>query len=410
MSSLEIKSSLNDFVPPPRITGRYEDTTAGGETVSAFIPIPLPPEPPLVMPSNSHFFLLFSDTNNKLSRMDALVEQLPSIPLFLAPYLEREAVLSSQIEGTQSSLDDLLMGETYSEGESMLDITETSNYLEALNHGIEKLNEGFPLTLRLMCEVHQILMRRGRGSNKQPGEFRRSQNWIGGTRPGNAVFVPPPPQHLMDCMGELEKFIQQENSFNPNLNPMPPLLRAALAHLQFETIHPFLDGNGRLGRMLISLILYDAKILHQPCLYLSLFFKQNRDEYYRLLNRVRLDGNWELWVEFFLTGVAHTAQHGTDLAHKLLKIVAIDEARIRSSVGSNRNVLRLHQYLQSRPLVSVTRASKEIGISFPTASKAFEKLVSLGLVRERTGKLRDRFFEYTDYFALLAEDTEPLPR
>ena len=242
--------------------------------------------------------------------MDALVEQLPSLPLFLSPYLEREAVLSSQIEGTQSSLDDLLMGEATADstGEAMLDITETSNYLKALDFGIKRLEEGFPLSLRLICELHQILMSSGRGSTKQPGEFRRSQNWIGGSRPSRAVFVPPPPQAVPSCMGELEKFIQQERSFDPNARIMPPLLRAALAHLQFETIHPFLDGNGRLGRMLISLILYDAKLLHQPCLYLSLFFKQHRDEYYQLLNQVRLDGSWELWLAFFLEGVSHTTQ------------------------------------------------------------------------------------------------------
>src|SRR5688572_4621434 len=290
-------------------SGKYEMTAVGGETVRAFIPNPLPPQPPLVMDGLQP---LLEAAVLALGRLDGVSTLLPDKSLFLYAYVRKEAVLSSQIEGTQSSLSDLLLFELEeAPGVLLDDVTEVSNYVGALDHGLERLRGGFPLSNRLIREIHGVLLSRGRGSGKEPGEFRRSQNWIGGTRPGNAVFVPPPHTTVPDAMAALERFLHHESG------SMPVLLRAALAHVQFETIHPFLDGNGRVGRLLITFLLCHAGVLREPLLYLSLHFKQQRAAYYELLDRVRRDGDWEAWLTFFLQGVKQVAEGAVSTADRL---------------------------------------------------------------------------------------------
>src|SRR5471030_3204592 len=279
--------------------GRYVTTLWGGEQVRAFVPPPLPPTPAVRLESIQ---LALERANHALGRLDGLAPVLPDLSRFIYAYVRKEAVLSSQIEGTQSSLSDLLLFESdEAPGVPVDDVQEVSNYVAALNHGMARLRGGFPLSLRLIREIHEILLLKGRGSEKQPGEFRRSQNWIGGTRPGNASFVPPPPELVLDCMSNLELFLHEDR---PDL---PLLIKAGLIHVQFETIHPFLDGNGRLGRLLITLYLCSQNVLQQPLLYLSLYFKTTRSDYYRLLQEVRETGAWEAWLEYFLEGVTETA-------------------------------------------------------------------------------------------------------
>ncbi|RLD99788.1 MAG: Fic family protein, partial [Aquificota bacterium] len=284
------------------LTGEYRITVVGGETIRAFVPEPLPPDPPLrFTPQRQQ---LLERATLALGRLDSITLLLPDPDIFLYAYVRREALLSSQIEGTQSSLSDLLLFELEeAPGVPFEDVVEVSNYVAALEHGTRRLQEGFPLCNRLIREMHALLLSRGRGSEKLPGEFRRTQNWIGGTRPGNAYFVPPPPDEVPRCMADLERFLNGENA------PYPTLVNAALAHVQFETIHPFLDGNGRMGRLLIAFVLHHGGILKRPLLYLSLYFKRHRDEYYRLLDLVRLEGDWEAWLDFFLEGVEQTAQN-----------------------------------------------------------------------------------------------------
>src|SRR5215216_5790149 len=288
-------------------TGRYETSTSGGEEVRALVPNQLPPQPPLEMSGTRQ--RLLERAILALGRLDSITTLLPDPQLFLYAYVRREAVLSSQIEGTQSSLSDLLLFELdEAPGVPFDDVVEVSGYVAALELGMARLRGGFPIANRLLREVHEKLLRSGRGADKQPGEFRRSQNWLGGTRPGNARFVPPPPQRVEDCMASLERAIHARDE------GLPVLVKAALAHVQFETIHPFLDGNGRVGRLLISLMLFDAGVLGQPLLYLSYYFKEHRSYYYDLLQQVRLEGDWERWIAFFLEGVAVTADQGAALA------------------------------------------------------------------------------------------------
>jgi Fic family protein len=320
-------------------------------------------------------------------------------------YVRKEALLSSQIEGTQSSLSDVLLFENDVRPQVPIeDVTDVSNYVAAVNHGMQRMREGFPLSFRLLREIHEILLRTGRGASRQPGEFRRTQNWIGGTRPGNALFVPPPPDRLGECLDALERFIHTED------DGLTPLVRAGLAHLQFETIHPFLDGNGRLGRLLITLMLCSAGVLREPVLYLSLFFKSRRSDYYRLLQEVREVGRWETWIEFFLTGVAETAEQATETARALTTLVEADRSRIAELGRASPSAVRVHDLLQRRPMVTIQAVSKELGLSLPTAGKTLGMLEKIGLVHETTGKRRNRLFEYSRYLALLDKGTEPLPR
>ena len=383
------------------VTGQYISSIAGGENVRAFVPNPLPPLPPLDL--NDARQALLERATLALGRLDSVSVLLPDPQLFLYAYVRREAVLSSQIEGTQSSLSDLLLFELDElPGTPFDDVVEVSNYVAALEHGMARLREGFPLCNRLLREIHARLMARGRGSDKAPGEFRRSQNWIGGTRPGNARFVPPPPQEVESCMTALERFIHGETS------NLPVLLKAALAHVQFETIHPFLDGNGRLGRLLIALLLHEGGALTQPLLYLSLYFKQHRSHYYTLLDQIRTDGDWEAWVDFFLEGVEQTAQGAVQTAQRLVTLFQKDTQRTQTSGRAAANALRVLDALRQRPLCSLRQLCHNTGMTFPTATKAMLTLMELGIVRELTGQRRNRVFVYDAYLNILNEGGEAL--
>ncbi|MHB1124233.1 MAG: Fic family protein [Ramlibacter sp.] len=390
-------------------TGRYASSVAGGETVRAFVPHPLPPVPPLELTGERQ--TLLERATLALGRLDSIALLLPDPQLFLYAYVRREAVLSSQIEGTQSSLSDLLLFELDEvPGVPFDDVVEVSNYVAALEHGMARLREGFPLSNRLLREMHARLMSRGRGSDKAPGEFRHSQNWIGGTRPGNARFVPPPPDEVEACMAALESFIHDAVATDGGraMNKLPVLLKAALAHVQFETIHPFLDGNGRLGRLLIAMLLHDGGVLRQPLLYLSLYLKQHRAVYYELLDRVRTEGDWEAWVDFFLEGVEQTAEGAVQTARRLVDLFQQDTQRVQAAGGRNATVLRVLDTLRQRPLCSLRQAGATAGISFPTASKAMLALVGMGIARELTGQRRNRVFVYDAYLNILNEGGEAL--
>jgi Fic family protein len=380
-------------------TGRYETTRVAGESVRAFLPHPLPPKPPLVLDGALQQAL--ESAVLAVGRLDGVSALLPDKSLFLYAYVRKEAVLSSQIEGTQSSLSDLLLFELdEAPGVPLDDVVEVSNYVAALDYGLDRLRGGFPLSNRLIREIHGILLSRGRGSGKEPGEFRRSQNWIGGTRPGTAVFVPPPHTAVPECMGELERFLHESG------DGLPALVRAGLAHVQFETIHPFLDGNGRVGRLLITFLLCHARVLRDPLLYLSLYLKQNRTRYYELLDEVRRTGDWETWLSFFVQGVRQTAEGAVATAEKLSDVFKEDRAAIEPKGRRAGSALRVHEALKARAISTMPQISKATGLSFPAASSAMEVLVELGIARELTGKRRNRVFVYDRYLAILNEGTE----
>jgi len=382
-------------------TGTYEITTVGGERVRAFIPRALPPNPSLQLDARARSEL--ERALLSLGRLDGVSSQLPNTHLFLYTYVRKEAVLSSQIEGTQSTLSDLLLFELKEEpGVPLDDVVEVSNYVRAMEHGLRRLREGFPLSNRLIREIHGLLLSRGRGQSKSPGEFRRSQNWIGGTRPGNAHFVPPPPQRVPEAMADLERFLHEPPA------SAPPLLKAALAHVQFETIHPFLDGNGRVGRLLLTLLLCTEGILAQPMLYMSLYLKQHRRRYYELLDAVRSHGEWEEWVEFFATGVADTAESAVTAARKLQEVADADRERIEALGRRAASAPEVHRVLQRTPIATIPRLAKKTRLTLPTIAKALNVLMELGIVREITGKQRRRVYSYGRYISLLSEGTEPL--
>lgn len=382
-------------------TGHYAQSIAGGETVRAFVPHPLPPVPPLDLSGSRQ--LLLERATLAIGRLDSICTLLPDPQLFLYAYVRREAVLSSQIEGTQSSLSDLLLYELdEAPGVPFDDVQEVSNYIAALEHGMARLREGFPLCNRLLREMHTQLMAKGRGSDKAPGEFRRSQNWLGGTRPGNARFVPPPPQEVEACMAALEGFFHGQN------DGLPTLARAALAHVQFETIHPFLDGNGRLGRLLIALLLHHGGLLTQPLLYLSLYLKQHRPVYYELLDRVRTHGDWEAWVDFFLEGVQQTASGAVQTAQRLVALFQQDTQRVQTLGSAAARALRVLEGLRQRPMCPLKQLASDSGLSFPTAAKAVQTLADLGIVHELTGRRRNRVFVYSAYLSILNEDGQAL--
>lgn len=376
-------------------SGIFLDTLTGGETVRAFLPLELPPDPPLEWTPKRQKHL--ERALLACGRLDGVSALLPDPERFLYAYVRREAVLSSQIEGTQSSLSDLLLFELEeAPGVPFEDVVEVSNYVSALEHGLARMGHqesGLPLSNRLIREVHGRLLSRGRGADKQPGEFRRSQNWNGGTRPGNARFVPPPPHLVADGMAALERFLH-----NPDI---PALVKAGLAHVQFETIHPFLDGNGRTGRLLIALILQQEGVLRQPLLYLSLYLKEHRNEYYRLLDVVRQEGDWEAWLDFFLDGVIQTADGAVDTAHRLLDLFDRDEKRLAESGRAAGSAQRAFAVLRRRPLVTIDGLVKDTGMTFPTASRAIEALKQRDIVRELTGKRRNRVFAYDGYLSIL---------
>lgn len=380
--------------------GRYvKSSVVGGESYNAYVPQPLPPNPALDMEA---LYPLLDQANTAIGRLDGMSMVLPDSSLFLYMYIRKEAVLSSQIEGTQSSLSDLLLFESQeAPGVPLDDVTEVSCYVTAMNYGLERVKE-FPLSLRLIKEIHAHLMSNARGGNKQPGEFRSSQNWIGGSRPGNAHFVPPPPEYIMEGLDNLEKFLHDETRH------LPILIKAALAHVQFETIHPFLDGNGRLGRLLITFILCVEGILKQPLLYLSLYLKSNRDLYYGHLQSVRQNGDWEAWIKFFLTGVIETAQQATETAQSIVALFSKDRAAIANSGKSTAAIFTIHGYLQQHPIVNTTRIKESTKLSLPTILRSLAVLESLKIVKEVTGKDRHKIFVYDQYLALLSKGTEPL--
>ncbi len=381
------------------LQGQYVTISTVGEQVQAFVPSPLPPDPPLVW--SPELRERFDQALLALGRLDSVSLLLPDTSLFLYMYIRKEAVLSSQIEGTQSSLSDLLLFELEQEpGVPLDDVQEVSNYVAALDHGLQRLAEPFPLSLRLIREIHRVLLAKGRGSDRDPGHFRRSQNWIGGTRPGNALFVPPPPEHVMEGMGRLELFLHDEPEHTPIL------VKAALAHVQFETIHPFLDGNGRVGRLLITLLLCSEKVLREPMLYLSLFFKTHRQRYYDLLNQVRLTGDWESWLDFFAQAVTETANQAVDTAQQLVRLAETDRTRINDLGRVAGSVLRVHRALLQRPIASARWVSEQIQLSPATVNTCLEHLERLQIVRERTGQRRNRLFSYTQYIEIMNQGTE----
>jgi Fic family protein len=389
---------------PKRITGRYERATLGGEEVAAFVPHALPPaNPPIVL--NAAQAARLRAAEQALVRLELAGEMVPSLDWFLYAFVRKEAVLSSQIEGTQATLVDLLTFEAQEGGEQSAapnaDVEEVCNYLDALAYSRAQLADpkGLPLSMRLLSEAHQRLMRGVRGAEKLPGEVRRSQNWIGGSRPGNAAYVPPPPHALGEVLSAFEKYLHADDS-------LPPLVRAGLLHVQFETIHPYLDGNGRIGRLLVTLLLQHWNLLTKPLLYLSLFFKRHREEYYRRLNAVRTEGDWEGWLDFFLDGIGTIADEAVTSARELFALVAADRARVLAQEGMSVVALRLFELLPRHPVVTVASVIKLVETTKPTAGRAVELLVAANVLVETTGKKRDRSFIYRSYLDRLRVGTE----
>ena len=376
-------------------TGTWRVTTTAGEPVRAFVPTPLPPVPPISLDGSLVWLLELATLS--LGRLDSIGSLLPDISLFLYDQVRREAVLSSQIEGTQSSLSDLLLFELEEvPGVPLADVEEVSNHVAALQRGLDLLEAGVPVSNRLLWETHRVLLSRGRGAGKLPGEFRRSQNWIGGTRPGNAHFVPPPSADVPDCMAALERFIHAQDD-------LPLLVRAGLAHVQFETIHPFLDGNGRLGRLLITLMLVDAGVLRVPLLALSLYLKRHRSTYYDLLDAVRRDGDWESWLTFFFAGVREVAEDTVLVIERCGEMFARDRRRIEETGRRAASALRVFDALRERPVLTLAEASRSTALSFPTVSAAMKHLVALGIAKEMPAMRRPRFFQYESYLRVLVE-------
>lgn len=383
-------------------TGTHEVTVGGGEAVRAFVPLPLPPAPEVDFGEGLRRPLEAATT--ALGRLDAVTELLPDAMVFVYGYVRKEAVLSSQIEGTQSSLADLMLHEAGGvPAGSQSDVLETSNAVAALHYGVERLRDGFPLSNRLMREMHARLLAGGRGAAMMPGEFRRTQNWIGGTRPGNAAFVPPPPNHVQECMAALERFIHATD------DGLPILVKAGLAHAQFETIHPFLDGNGRLGRLLITLLLCDGGLLREPLLYLSLYFKRNRGTYYQLLNDTRRTGDWEAWLRFFLEGVREVAEAAVATARSASETIRQDRLQIGRQGRRAGSALRVHQSLVERPIGGIPNLARRTGLSRPTVAAVLRLLEELSVVQEITGRKRGKVYTYERYLAVLREGTEDQP-
>lgn len=385
----------------PRQTGTYVEASLAGSRYRAFVPAPLPPEPPLDL-ARPDLVGRKERADQSLGRLDGITLLLPDPELFLYQYVRKEALLSSQIEGTQSSLSDLLLFELdRAPGVPIDDVEEVSNYIAALNHGLRRLRQdGFPLSLRLLREMHAILLRGGRGAHKQPGEFRRQQNWVGGRSPATASFVPPPPDRLPECLDAFERFLHDDS--------LPTVFKAALAHVQFETVHPFLDGNGRLGRLLIALMLCNDGVLREPSLYLSLYFKSHRARYYQLLDAVRTEGDWEGWLAFFLDGIAETAQQAVDTAQRLLHLLHTDRARIATLGRRAGNAGLVFEQFARQVVLTASAIAPALPMSGPTLHGAIAALAELGIVNELTGQRRNRVFAYQAYLAILSEGAQPL--
>lgn len=380
--------------------GHFREVRDGAASFMAFHPAPLPPDPPLVLDTELH--RLLDRANQALGRLDGITLLLPDPSQFLYTFIRKEAVLSSQIEGTVSSLSDLLLFENEAApGVPIEDLEETANYIQALNHGVNSIASGrLPLCNRLLREVHERLLLSGRGSDKAPGEFRRSQNWLGGSRPGNARYVPPPWPEVEPAMSDLERFLHDEPE------PSPVLVKAALSHVQFETIHPFLDGNGRVGRLLITLLLVDQGVLRRPLLYLSLYLKRNRDAYYDHLQRVRTDGGWEAWLRFFLEGVVDVAESTAQTTRGIVEMIERDRARIHALGRGAATALRVHDLAVKRVVVKPPSAAESLELSEPPVYAAISRLEEAGILREVTGRTRGKTYVYAEYMDILNEGTE----
>ena len=381
------------------VQGTFRLQNTPPERFKAFVPSALPPNPPFEHTDSSYMAL--SRADQMLGRLDGISKVLPSVELLLYFYTRKEAVLSSQIEGTQTTFSEYLFFEMdASRAANADDIQEVSNYVAAMQHGVQRMRGGFPLSLRLLREIHEQLLRTGRGSDKGPGEFRNKQNWIGGSRPGNAFYVPPPPPEMTEALHDFEKFLHE------GANRYPVLIQAAMLHVQFETIHPFQDGNGRLGRLLMTLLMLDRGVLTEPLLYLSLYLKQHRDEYFAHLQSVRMEGRWEEWIEFFLEAVAKTAERAVQLAHDILQMIETDRDKIQKSSRRTEALLKVYETLPRTPYITVAAARHLAGVSTPTAIVALQTMTQMGLLREITGKKRGKIYMYTQYVQLLNEGTE----
>ena len=377
--------------------GQFIKKSESGETYRCYVPKPLPPNPAI---QTEKFYSLLDKANVSLGELNGIKTNLPNASLFLHMFIRKEAVLSSQIEGTQSSLSDFLLFENSEEHmKKNDDDIEVANYISAMNYGLKRIHK-LPLSRRLLCEIHEKLLSSGRGIEKHPGEIRSSQNWIGGSRPGNAKFVPPPPDRIADCFGNFEKFLHDEKIL------LPTLIKVAMAHLQFETIHPFLDGNGRLGRLLITFMLCITGLLKEPLLYLSLYFKLHRTKYYDLLQTVRETGDWEAWIKFFLTGVCETSNQAFNTAQKIVSIFEKDEENIKNLNKDTSGVLKTHNYLKKHPISNTKNIIKSSQSSPQTVLRSLRALEEVGLVKELTGKYNNKIFVYKSYINILNQGTE----
>ncbi len=381
-----------------RATGVYISTAAGGENVRAFVPAPLPVAHPSIR-IEGRLALLLPLAKHALTQLDLAAQMVPSLDWFVYGFVRKEAVLSSQIEGTQATLTDLLQFESSDDKELTPDLQEVTNYIAALKYARSQLAsaKGLPLSVRLLNETHKRLMRGVRGANKAPGQLRRTQNWIGGSRPGNAAFVPPPPEKVPELLAALEQYIHGHDE-------LPRIVRAGLVHVQFETIHPYLDGNGRIGRLLISLLLEHWKLLPHPLLYLSLYFRQHQAEYYRRLSLVRTEGDWEGWLEYFLVGVTTVGEEAVRLARDLFALVTADRGKLLAAKSASVAGLRLFELLPENPIISVNTAIRLLETTKPTANKAVDALVNAGVLVETTGRRRHRSFSYDAYLKRLASE------
>lgn len=370
-----------------------KSSLVGGERYEAYVPNALPPVPAIDMTAVAD---LLEKANLAIGELNGVVENAPDPNIINYMYIRKEAVLSSQIEGTQSTLDDLLRYESGDAiGTPIDDVAEVSSYVSALNHGLKRIEGGFPLSLRLIREIHKELLTNARGKNKTPGEFRTSQNWIGGTRPANARFVPAPPDKVVGLMGDLEKFMHDEE------DKIPLLIKTALVHQQFETIHPFLDGNGRTGRLLITLYLCERGFLKSPFLYLSLFFKQHRDLYYEKLNTIRKTGDWEDWLAFFLEGVATTAADAKNTLLKIKKMFEQDDERVAGIGRARLTAGAVLAEFKQKPLLSIAEITKRTGFAKTTAIGAVGRLIDLGIVKNISEKKWGQIYSYEGYTKLL---------
>jgi Fic family protein len=377
--------------------GIYIAQKITGESYKAYVPPKLPPEPPINL---AVLYPYLEKATQGLAELNSIHKTIPNTALFIYMYVRKEALLSSQIEGTQSSFSDLMLFEHNQKPDvSLEDVEEVSNYVKAINYGLERLQDDFPLSLRLLKEIHSVLLSGGRGASKLPGEFRRSQNWIGGTRPGNALFVPPPVDYLDDCLGDFENFLHDKN--------IPVLIKAGLAHVQFETIHPFLDGNGRLGRLLITLLLCANGMLDEPILYLSLYLKQNRHAYYELLQEVRESGTWETWLEFFLIGIYQSSKQAIETAEAINDLFTKDLEKISHLGRARFSCEQTLEYMKRLPQVTVPFLAKELKMTAPTARSALNHMKSMGVLEEASSKKRDKVYIYRKYLDILEDGAKP---